>query len=111
MSTEIFINGKPVDRMGEDGRLYSSGSIKAAWVVTQIKLPEPPTDRQPGTCYDCIKHCKYEGRLPMMPGVLWCKKYGKRLVLDWPFPERLQECEATENWFLEWQTVMSWREV
>ena len=49
-------------------------------------------------CYDCLKHCKYEGRLSMMSDVTWCKKYSKRLILDWPFPKRLPECEATEDW-------------
>ena len=80
-------------------------------MIMQIKPPEKPKDRQPEACYDCIKHCIYESRLPMMPWVLWCKKYGKRLILDWPFPKRLSECEAAEDWFLEWQTAISWREV
>lgn len=91
--------------------MYSPGKIKSNWMATQIKLAERPKDRQPDTCHDCIKHCNYEGRLPLMPDVLWCKKYGKRLKNDWPFPKRLPECEATEDWFSEWRMVISYKEL
>jgi hypothetical protein len=80
-------------------------------IVTQIKVPDKPIMPIDGLCYNDKETCKFAGSLPLMPGVQYCACYQKRLVLDWPFPTRLPECRASEDWFAAWKNVMRWAEI